>query len=205
MFWTEVILQLQLFEDDGKSQFSSSISRLIKFAEEAFPDCDSNFHRAVAFLTHDETQNFLMPLLICKYGSLDAAKVPTLEWLEKVGSFETFARLTRNGAGLTVPSGLASKTRGTPAWYNSYIRSDRFTDMKRQAECFWNSFTGGALHCSVNARHDMECWHHSDYGRLGEGDEFRFLIPLCNDCHASISARGPRIPAAIPEAVKLWI
>lgn len=204
MFWTNALIQLGLFGDD-EVEVSSSISRLVKFAEESFPDDDANFHRQVAFLTHNETQKFLRPMLISWFGSLDAAKVPTLKWLESVGSFETFARLTRNGSGTSGSSGLSGMRRGMPSWYEIYIKSTRFTNMKIQAQEFWNTFMGGNLHCSVNARHAVECWHHSDYGRLGEGDEFRFLIPLCDDCHASISARGPRIPAAIPEAVKQWI
>jgi hypothetical protein len=204
MFWTEAIIQRGLFGAD-EFHVSSCIARLIKFAEEEFPDCDSNFHRMLAFLTHNETQNFLRPMLLRQFGTIDAAKMPTIEWLESLGSFETFARSTRSGSGAEGPSGLTYKKRRVPDWYASYVESDRFLVMKCQAKEFWHAYTCEMLHCSVNARHPVECWHHSDYGRLGEGDEFRFLIPLCNDCHASVSARGPRIPAAIPEAVKQWI
>lgn len=204
MFWTDALIQMGLFGDD-RIEVSSSISRLIKFAEEAFPDCDSNFHRTVAFLTHDETQSFLRPMLMNRYGNLDAAKVPTVNWLDRVGSFETFARLTRNGAGMSGPSLLGDKKKGIPTWYEIYLKSDRFSDMKNRAIKFWEDFMGGQVHCSVNARHSVECWHHSDYGRLGEGDEFRFLIPLCNACHASVTGRGPNLPSAVPEGVKQWI
>jgi hypothetical protein len=204
MFWTDALVQKGLFGEDH-IEVSSSITRLVKFAEEAFPDCDSNFHRTVAFLTHNETQSFLRPMLVARFGSVDAAKLPTIDWLESVGSFETLARSTRNGAGAIGPSGLAGKKRGVPEWYEKYLKTSRFADMKRRAESFWTEFMGGTIHCSVNARHSVECWHHSDYGRLGEGDEFRFLIPLCHACHASVTGRGPNLPSATPEGVKQWI
>lgn len=204
MFWTDAIIQQCLFGDDV-IEVSSSISKLVKFAEELFPDCDPNFHRQVAFLTHNETQRFLRPMLVSEFGSIDAAKVPTIDWLERVGSFETFARLTRNGAGMNGPSGIGNKKRSIPEWYDRYLKSDRFADMKRQSKEVWGELMASGLHCSVNARHEVECWHHSDYGRVGEGDEFRFLIPLCDGCHQNVSARGPRVPGSIPEAVKQWI
>lgn len=204
MFWTDILVQLGLFGED-KTAISSSISQLVRFAEDSFPDADCNFHRMVAFLTHNETQDFLAPMLVAKFGSLDNAKVPTIEWLESVGSFETLARLTRNGAGLQRPSGLGGLKRGTPSWYVQYMASQRFDDMKNRAAEFWRDFLGGQIHCSVNARHLHECWHHSDYGRLGEGDEFRFLIPLCRDCHCGVTSRGPNVPLSVPEGVKQWI
>jgi hypothetical protein len=182
---------------------SSCLSRLVAFAEDQFPNCDSNFHRQFAFLSHAATVNFLSPLLVRRYGSLDDAKIPTLEWLEKVGSFETIARLTRDGKPTcSKPASLTRK--GVPAWYQQYCKSDRFHEMKNRAQQFYQEFMG-ELHCSVNARHPFEVFHHSDYGRLGMGDEFRFLVPYCNDCHCSISARGPNVPASIPEGVKQWL
>jgi hypothetical protein len=201
MFWTESLMQRTLF-GDPEYQSSSTVSQLIRFAQEAFPQCDCNFHRHVAFLTHQSTQQFLRPLVVCGYGSLDAAKVPTLNWLESIGSLETFARSTRASENNGKPASLVKLS--TPEWYRRYHATDHYKQVKCQAEQFWQSYMGD-LHCSVNARHQYEVLHHSDYARMGEADEFRYLVPLCNDCHASVSARGPRVPAAIPEGVKRWL
>lgn len=203
MFWTESLIQKTMFGDD-EYRVSANISQLIKFAEEAFPRCESNFHRSVAFLTHNETQRFLRPLLVQHFGGLDAAKVPTVEWLERVGSFETFARCTRNGAGSNNKCSLTARKKTTPKWYIRYCKSDRFLSMKDQARMFWDEYMG-TLRCSVNARHSFEVFHHSDYGRLGEADEFRYLIPLCNNCHCAVCGSGPNVPASIPEGVKQWL
>jgi hypothetical protein len=201
MFWTDTLVQHTLF-GEVEYQSSSTVSELIRFAEEAFPDCDCNFHRHVAFLTHQATQQFLRPLIVCGYGGLDEAKLPTLEWLESLGSLETFARSTRSREGNGKPAKLTKI--GTPDWYRRYHATEHYQQVKTQAEQFWLSYMG-ELHCSVNARHSYEVMHHSDYARMGEADEFRYLVPLCNDCHASVSARGPRVPAAIPEGVKQWL
>jgi hypothetical protein len=203
MFWTDALIQKTLFGEE-EFQVSSTVSQLIRFASEAFPSCDSNFHRSVAFLTHNETQKFLRPMLVSRFGGLDAAKLPTLEWLERIGSLETFARCTRNGAGVSGGASPGITRRGTPDWYAKYCKSDRFEDMKKRALAFWQEYMGG-IHCSVNARHPYEVFHHSDYGRLGEADEFRYLIPLCHDCHCGVTGRGPNVPSSIPESVKQWI
>jgi hypothetical protein len=201
MFWTETLAQLTLF-GGVEYESSSTVSELIRFAEDAFPECDSNFHRHVAFLTHEATQRFLRPMIVSTYGTLDSAKMPTLEWLESLGSLETFARSTRAKEGVTKPASLRKCT--TPDWYIKYHTTDHYSQVKAQAEEFWRSYMGSP-HCSVNARHEYQVLHHSDYGRMGEADEFRYLVPLCNDCHASVSARGPRIPASLPEGVKQWL
>jgi len=202
MFWTHANLQYSLIGEDCY-QISSSVSRLISFAESNFPQCDNNFHRQFAFLSHDATVKFLRPMLASYYGSVDAAKLPALNWLDSVGSFETLARCTRNGgAPPSKPSGI--KVKGLPNWYAKYCKSDRFFDMKLRATEFYTEFMGG-IRCAVNARHHFQVFHHSDYGRLGEADEFRFLVPYCNDCHCAITARGPNVPSSIPEAVKQWI
>ena len=203
MFWTDALIQKTFFGED-EFQVSSTVSQLIRFAEEAFPGCDSNFHRSVAFLTHNETQKFLRPMLVGRFGGLDEAKVPTLEWLEKIGSLETFARCTRNGSASSEPRHVGIAKRGTPSWYIDYCKSDRFEDMKQRAGLFWKEYMG-EIHCSVNARHPHEVFHHSDYGRLGEADEFRFLVPLCHECHCGVTSRGPNVPSSIPESVKQWI
>src|SRR5690606_7777711 len=91
-----------------------------------------------------------------------------------------------------------------PAWYRQYCQSDHYKEVKRRAEEAWDTYMNG-LHCSVNARHPFEVMHHSDYGRIGAADEFRVLIPLCHDCHATISRRGPVVPGIMPEDVKKWI
>jgi hypothetical protein len=200
MFWTETLIQKTLFDGD-EILSSKTVSQLIRFAEETFPNNDSNFHRHVAFLTHYASQNFLRPMLLTQYGSLDEAKVPTLNWLESLGSLETFARSTRACNSETRPAPLAP--RGLPSWYQRYLASDHYQMVKREAECFW--VHNGKVHCSINARHEYEVMHHSCYGRIGEADEFRFLVPLCHSCHASISAKGPRVSATMPEAVKKWI
>lgn len=203
MFWTDALIQKTLFGEE-EFQVSSTVSQLIRFAGEAFPSCDSNFHRSVAFLTHNETQRFLRPMLVNQFGGLDAAKLPTLEWLERIGSLETFARSTRNGCGESNGKPVGIAKRGMPDWYVKYGKSDRFADMKARAEQFWREYMG-EIHCSVNARHPYEVLHHSDYGRLGEADEFRFLVPLCNDCHCGVTSRGPNVPSSVPESVKQWI
>lgn len=201
MFWTECLVQRTLFAED-EYRTSSTVSELIRFAEEAFPGEDANFHRSFAFLTHQASQAFLRPLLLSYYGSIDEAKVPTVSWLEELGSLETFARSTRarecNGKATNI-----CQSR-TPAWYTSYCNSGRYADQKAQAESFWRDYMG-ELHCSVNARHEYEVLHHSDYARIGEGDEFRYLVPLCHACHLSINARGPKVPSAVPESVKQWL
>lgn len=103
MFWTESLIQKTLFgEDEYRS--SSTVSELIRFAEEAFPDCECNFHRHVAFLTHEASQKFLRPMLTSQFGGLDNAKVPTIKWLEDLGSLETFARCTRAKEGNGKPA-----------------------------------------------------------------------------------------------------
>jgi len=203
MFWTETLRQLTLF---GQDEYVSSdtVSRLIRFAEQAFPDCDANFHRHVAFLTHSASQNFLRPMLVYQYGSVDQAKQPTLAWLDSLGSLETFARSTRASDAIGQPANL--RPLRMPAWYQQYLKSDHYRSVKKEAEMFWTGRVYmGSMRCSVNARDPYEVLHHSDYGRLGEADEFRYLIPLCNRCHASVSARGPRITATMPEGVKQWI
>lgn len=201
MFWTEIIRQRTIFEQD-EYQSSSAISKLIALAEEAFPECDQNFHRQFAFLTHEATQNFLAPLLKDRFGNLPAAKVPTLEWLCQLGSFETFARSTRNGIVGSSPAQM--KIHRTPEWHSRYCGTSRYREMVKRAEESWLN-VAPSLTCLVNSRHCYEVMHHSDYGRMGEGDEFRYMVPLCNACHASISARGPRLPSVPPEAVKRWV
>lgn len=202
MFWSEHFLQHSLFDESPLVVASCNLSELVRFAEQTFPNETSDMHRYVAFLTHQATQNFLGPMLVAKFGSIDDAKLPTIAWLETVGSFETIARLTRVKEGRC--SVVKTKRRRTPDWYGLYNKSQRCHEMKKRAEDHWCKYMG-EIHCSVNARHPYEVMHHSDYGRIGEGDEFRFLVPLCNECHASVSCRGPRIPAAIPEGVKQWI
>lgn len=204
MFWTELLIQKNFLEDVPDDYLGEcTISKLIVFSEQVFPDEDANFHRRFAFLTHRETQRFLRPLLVSGYGGLDAAKLPTLDWLEGIGTFETFARSTRaKPNGDSPPARLVR--RGTPSWYLNYLQSDRFQDMKKKAEDFWGEYMDG-IHCSVNARDPYEVMHHSDYARLGSGDEFRYLVPLCNACHCGVTARGPNVPAAIPLGVKRWL
>lgn len=203
MFWTKALVQKTMFGSD-EYRVSSNIRQLIKFAEEAFPGCDSNFHRSVAFLTHNETQRFLRPMLVNQFGAVDAAKVPTLEWLDRLGSFETFARCTRNGVGSETKCTISTTPRGVPAWYARYCKSQRFASMKDQAKMFWEEYMG-TLRCSVNARDEFSVFHHSDYGRLGEADEFRYLVPLCNKCHCAVAGRGPNLPSSVPESVKQWL
>lgn len=202
MFWTESTIQYGLFGDDEQC-ISSNISKLIAFAESEFPDADQEFYRQFAFLSHDATVNFLAPMLKNRFGTLDEAKVPTLNWLNSLGSFETIARRTRNGCDSNPkPCGIVKKR--VPEWYERYCKSDRFNYMKQQALTFYNEFMGG-IRCAVNGRHEFEVFHHTDYGRLGCADEFRFLVPYCKECHCSIGVRGPNVPSAMPEAVKEWI
>lgn len=201
MFWTERLVQRTMFDGD-EVQSPTTISQLIKFAQDAFPCADINLHRQIAFLTHKATQNFLGPMLVRSFGSIDQAKAPTMDWLECVGSFETFARSTRHNDSNT--AGAPVKKREMPAWYRSYKETDRYTEMKERANAHWSEYMG-EITCCVDARHKFEVMHHRDYGRIGHGDEFRFLAPFCHGCHVSFSARGPRLDAVCPEAVKRWL
>lgn len=201
MFWTETLRQLGLFGDD-ELQGCNKVCDLVAFSKKHFPECDSNFHRQFAFLTHRASQCFLSPLLVNRFGSIDAAKVPTLDWLDSVGSLETIARSTRSGVG-GKPDG-AVRTRRVPDWYTAYCHTGRYQEMKQRAEQWWLDYMG-ELTCSENARHEYEVMHHRDYGRVGEGDEFRFLVPKCNECHNQMRARGPALPEFVPEAVKKWL
>lgn len=202
MFWSDHFIQKTFFDGDVIVA-STCMSELMRFAKNEFPEMDSDFHRRVAFLTHEETQNFLGPMLTRRFGSIEDAKLPTLDWLESIGSFETLARLTRKKE--EVEQEQVITRRKLPDWYQRYCKSTRFISMKDNAKMFWQDYFGGDLHCSVNARHEFEVFHHSDYARLGEGDEFRYLVPLCNVCHQVVSARGPRVSGAIPESVKQWL
>ena len=201
MFWTDTLIQRTMFDGDDY-QSPTTIRQLITFASEAYPSADCNVHRQIAFLTHKATQNFLGPMLRMKFGSVDAAKVPTMEWLDSVGSFETFARSTRQNDGNGKPSKI--ERRKTPKWYSDYCKSDHFQEVKFRSIAYWKEYMG-ELTCSWNARHPFEVMHHRDYAMLGGGDEFRFLVPLCNGCHQALNARGPRVPGAIPEDVKRWL
>lgn len=201
MFWTESISQLMLF-DDPRIVSSDVVSRLIAFAQQEYPDADSNFHRQFAFLTHEATQNFLSSMLVCKYGSIDNAKQPTLDWLDAVGSFETLARRTRGGCAESDPCRLTK--RSVPFWYGDYCKSSRFKDMKSQAEHWWRNYMG-ELTCSENARHEYQVMHHRDYGCLGQADEFRFLVPKCHECHSMIRLKGPAVPQSASDEVKKWL
>lgn len=201
MFWSDHALQYTFF-DGPVVVASDNLSELIRWAVDCYPDEPSDLHRRMAFLTHEATQNFLGPMLERRFGSLEAAKKPTLEWLADVGSFETLARLTRHKDGCC--NDFVHRTCSMPKWYTDYHKTPRCIEMKVTAEQYWSKYMG-ELHCSVNARHPYEVMHHSDYGRLGEGDEFRFLVPLCNKCHASVSASGPRVPKYMPESVKKWL
>jgi hypothetical protein len=168
-----------------------------------FPNEDANFHREFAFLEHEATIKFLRPILVSHFGTLESAKEPTLDWLlAGVGSLETYARSTRNGGLSSEPAKLTR--RRSPDWYTEYCASSRFRDMKERAEASWREYME-ALTCCMNARHEYQAMHHRDYGRLGEGDEFRFMIPLCHECHEHIRARGPGIPSVASEAVKQWL
>lgn len=203
MFWT-IHESQQMIDGTVEVYAPETVSELVEYAKQQFPHCDCNFHRQFAFLTHRATQSFLRPMLLRQFGSIDAAKTETLAWLDALGSLETLARSTRARDGKSRPS--KCKPKPMPDWYVRYLRSGRYKDAKLSALQAWQSMSGSKkITCSVNARHAFEVWHHRDYARLGEGDEFRFLTPLCKDCHASISARGPRVPAEIPEGVKQWL
>lgn len=202
MFWTDALIQRTLW-GDPEVQASSTIRHLVAFAKEAFPKADCNMHRQVAFLTHKASQEFLSPMLRQRYGSLDAAKIPTLDWLNSVGSFETFARSTRHSVNGSA-AGPAIEMRAVPGWYRAYCGTDRFQDMKARAEQWWRDYMGD-LTCSENARHEYQVMHHRDYGSLGSADEFRCLVPKCNECHEMMRLRGPSVPKIMPNEVKKWL
>lgn len=205
MFWTKQVVQYTL---DGREDpiGSDCVKQLIRKAREIFgDDCEQELHRQFAFLTHVATQSFLKPMLVKQYGSLDSAKVPTLDWLSDLGSLETFARSTRSD---NCEGGKSSggERRVLPAWYTKYLQTERWLETKKRAADFWMTFNmQDGLRCSINSRHECEEWHHADYGRCGEGDEFRCLVPLCNRCHGRIRIVGPAVPQNMPEGVKKWL
>lgn len=201
MFWSVIERQMGLFGEDKYSS-SETIARLIAFAKLHFPDENQNFHRRVAFLSHRASIQFLAPMLKGKFGDLDSAKVPTLEWLELAGCFETYARSTRESLPTAKP--VNARPKSMPKWYLDYLKTSRSLEMKSRSESWHRSFMG-ELACSVNARHPYEVLHHRDYGAIGCADEFRYLTPLCHACHFSINARGPRPPAVMPQGVGKWL
>jgi len=202
MFWIETATQLGLFGEDEVIA-STNISKLVAFAEQQFPTCDANFHRQFAFLSHNATVNFLTPMLIKRFGSLNDAKEPTIAWLENVGSFDTIARATRDGR-TACNTAIGLKKKGIPEWYQKYLKSEHFQETKQKAFAFYQEFMG-TVTCLVNARHEFEVFHHTDYTELGRENEFRFLAPYCQHCHCAITARGPSVSAYPPEDVKPWI
>ena len=201
MFWTELTRQLNLFSQ-AEYVGSSCISRLIAFAEKHFSEEDSEFYRRFAFLTHTASQDFLSPMIMSRFGTLDAGKEPTLLWLQAVGSFETLARSTRSSDGISMPAG--ESLRRTPRWYCDYLTTKRFRGAKIQAMRMADEQMGG-ITCAFNSRHSFQVMHHRDYGRLGQDDEFRYLTPYCHDCHRRMRVYGPAVPAAAPEGVKRWL
>lgn len=203
MFWTELVRQQNLFSEDEPIG-SATVAHLIRKAVEIFPSDDQEVYRRFAFLTHVSTQKFLRPMLEKRYGTLDAAKEPTLQWLDELGSLETFARSTRGDK--CDGRSASCNRRPLPAWYTQYLQTDHWKDTKSRAESLWLSSTmNDGIRCSLNRRHDHECWHHSDYGRCGEADEFRMIVPLCDECHSKLGFRGPAVPQEIPEGVKKWL
>lgn len=205
MFWTKEQTQYNLF-GEGEPIGSDCIAKLIRKAREIFGgDCEQELHRRFALLTHVSTQAFLKPMLVAKYGSVDEAKTPTLEWLDDLGSLETFARSTRD-SDCSNGQAAGGEKRALPAWYTRYLQTDRWRHVKSEAESLWASaIMRDGLRCNINSRHGVEEWHHADYARCGEGDEFRCLVPLCARCHNQIRIVGPAVPQNIPEGVKQWL
>lgn len=204
MFWTKLQLQVTI-EGDVVCVGTETVSQLLLFAETEWPDQHQEFWRRFAFLTHPATVTFLRTMLIDKYGSLDAAKEPTMNWLARIGSFETFSRGTRDDESVAKQRGPTGKqVRHVPLWYAEYLATDRWQSVKRQAEQWWRS-TIGELSCIDNSRHPYEEMHHRDYGRLGSDNEYRFLVPKCRACHETIRLVGPSLPQECPEAVQRWL
>lgn len=202
MFWTDVERQLGLF-DEGEYRSSTCIRHLMRMAVDHWPDADPNFYRQFAFLTHEATQNFLGPMLVNRYGSIPQAKVPALAWLDELGSLETFARATRQGEESNGRSARLTP-KAVPRWYKDYLQTERFREMRERAIEFWRGYMG-SLTCTENAGHPFEAFHHRDYDRLGEADEFRYLVPKCHECHNVMRRMGPCLPANPPAGVKQWI
>lgn len=207
MFWTTNLSQVDLF-GQHESTASDVICELYKQALYQFGEnCEPDLYRQYIFLTHRATQNFLKPLLVKRFGTLDEAKIPTLEWLNSVGSLETIARTTRSdstGQGCTP---VPTEARRVPDWYIKYLRTSRWDDVKRRASELWSNshFQDGQMRCSFNHRHEFSEWHHADYGLVGSGAEFRTLVPLCSMCHKRLRIVGPAIPYQMPDAVKPFI
>jgi hypothetical protein len=205
MFWTENVDQI-LIDGTLESTAPTVIANLERQARSILgEDTENDSIRWYIFLTHQATQQFLKPLLIREFGSVDEAKLPTLAWLKNVGSLETIARSCRGGDIETAKAPAASPR--IPPWYTQYMRSSRWDDVKRQAEMLWKQqiFTDGQIRCMFNDRHEFNDWHHSDYALVGSGQEFRVLRPVCRTCHNRGRYFGPAVPWRMPEAVKQWI
>lgn len=201
IFTKNELKQLDLF---GGERFPgiTSIADLSRIGWRLLGDVNQNRIRQFVFLNHVATKNYLWPMIINKYGSLESGVDDTLSWLESVGPIETISRQTRKDS-----EDLEKEFNNAivPDWYSQYLVCDHFAETKSKASYRWQVLQGSATSCAMNSRHALECWHHSDYGRLGEDDEANYLRPLCNSCHEAIRLRGPSVPASPPEAVKQWI
>lgn len=207
MFWTDNIDQ-KLIDGEIESMAPDVIRILERQARQIFDeDTEQDLIRWYIFLTHSATQAFLKPMLIEKYGSVEDAKQPTLSWLKSLGSLETICRCTRAGQECENPKTVPVRIRKVPGWYELYLQSDRWANVKQQAQQLWSKhiFIDGQMRCTFNHRHEFSEWHHADYGLVGTGGEFRVLLPVCNGCHTRGRQSGPAVPAHMPEAVKQWI
>jgi hypothetical protein len=203
MFWTDHEIQTTFLDGGYDVNTDDRISALINAFKEKYPSEEPNFWRFAAWLTIKPTQDFLRPILALKYKDIHEARVPVLEWLYGAGSFESYARATRNGR---ASNGGCSKIRERlmPVWYTEYLKTARFESMRAKAETAWKSWRP-TISCVVNSRHVFEHWHHNDYGRLGCEDEYWSLYPYCEECHTHLRVKGPALSSSCPETVQKWL
>ena len=196
---------MNLFGEADLDPSCGVMARLFAYAKQQWPEWDDNEIRTFMFFEHPATQNFLRPLLIQEYGSIDAAKVHALNWLDELGTFETIARSTRFKATESAPARVTGG--GMPKWYDKYLKSKRFQQVKIDAEVQWKQlvFVDSEIRCHWNHRHAFEVWHHADYTGIGTDLEPRLLVPTCHACHVRGGYNGPRLPHRAPAEVQQWI
>jgi hypothetical protein len=181
-------MQRLLFDESIDVNGETCIRRLVRFFIEQGSDAD--FARWQALLTQPASQNLFIPQWKAMGWTETEARDHYRKWIDGVGSLETYARSARNYE----TTGNGGQARLTP-----------LSQVKQEAVQRWSAFLSEGITCAINARHPFMLWHHSDYGRIGCDDEHRWLLPLCDECHALLRQKGPGLSATCPQPVLRWI